>query len=156
MPILDHGPHKIDHNNCIYHFQKPLNIKYIYVITTTITLSTPEETIAEYIGFPAVPDGSPSSLHWYWSPTCDSRIKYIQIKVINHRFNQWALKYKLRMNIVTITRYLVSPTIMGSSWISYLGKKNMLNSVVSFVERLKTQNLSWYIFGDCFSGFQKI
>lgn len=41
------------------------------LITTTITLSIPEETIAECIGLPAVPDGSPSSLDRYWSPTWD-------------------------------------------------------------------------------------
>lgn len=38
-------------------------------MTTTITLSKPEETIADWIGLPAVPEGSPSSLDLYWSPT---------------------------------------------------------------------------------------
>lgn len=33
-----------------------------YLMTTTIILSIPEEAIADCIGFPAVPDGSPSSL----------------------------------------------------------------------------------------------
>lgn len=37
----------------------------IHLMTTTITISIPEETMAEYIGFPAVPDGSPSSLLRY-------------------------------------------------------------------------------------------
>jgi hypothetical protein len=37
----------------------------MYLITTTITLSIPEETIAECIGLPAVPEGSPSSLDRY-------------------------------------------------------------------------------------------
>lgn len=40
-----------------------------YLITTTITISSPEETMAECIGFPAVPEGSPSSLLRYWSPS---------------------------------------------------------------------------------------
>lgn len=40
-----------------------------HLVTTTITLSKPEETIAEWIGLPAVPEGSPSSLDRYWSPT---------------------------------------------------------------------------------------
>ena len=37
----------------------------VNLITTTITLSIPEESIAVCIGFPAVPEGSPSSLDRY-------------------------------------------------------------------------------------------
>lgn len=33
-----------------------------YLITTTMTISMPDEMMAEYIGFPAVLEGSPSSL----------------------------------------------------------------------------------------------
>jgi hypothetical protein len=33
-----------------------------YLITTTMTMSMPDEMMAEYIGFPAVLEGSPSSL----------------------------------------------------------------------------------------------
>lgn len=43
-------------------FYKDLTMAETNLMTTTITLSNPEEQIADSIGFPAVPDGSPSSL----------------------------------------------------------------------------------------------
>jgi hypothetical protein len=46
-----------EHTNEV-HYSK----KNDYLITTTITISMPDEIMAEYIGFPAVLDGSPSSL----------------------------------------------------------------------------------------------
>ena len=55
-----------------------------YLITTTITLSIPEERIAECIGLPAVPDGSPSSLDRYWSPTWDAEENNMGLNWENH------------------------------------------------------------------------
>lgn len=44
----------------------------MHLITTTITLSNPEASMAASMGLPAVPDGSPSSEDRNWSPTYET------------------------------------------------------------------------------------